>query len=96
MNNHKQYWYRRDNRLCVICGKTLLSTEKTRCEECAAFLRAKQNEYYKNLPIEEKVRKIRKHKEYLENHPEKVALYKSRQSEYNRRYREKEKTRYEW
>lgn len=96
MNKHEQYWYRRDNRLCVICGKALLSTKKTRCEECAAFLRAKQNEYYKNLPVEEKARRVQKHREYLEQNPEKVALYKSRQPIYGKRYREKEKTRYEW
>ena len=93
MNKH--YWYRKAHGLCVDCGKKN-DNGKTRCNECGTFLRLKQNERYKNMSAEEKARKVQKHREYLEQNPEKAALYKSRQPEYNKRYLEREKTRYEW
>ena len=95
MNKHEQYWYRKAHGLCVNCGKPN-DNGKTRCEECSVFLRFKQNERYKNMSAEEKALKVQKHREYLEQNPEKAALYKSRQPIYGKRYREKEKTRYEW
>ena len=95
MNKHDQYWYRKEHHLCVNCGRPN-DNGKTRCEECNEFIKLKQNERYKNLPAEEKARRVQKHREYLEQNPEKVALYKSRQPIYGKRYREKEKTRYEW
>ncbi len=89
------YQYRKDNHLCVDCGDRA-QMGKTRCLGCSQIMNVKQRIRYAEWSDEQKETKQAYRKGYLESHPEKVALYKSRKSEYNQRYKEREKTRYEW
>ncbi len=85
--HHKRYYERKERGLCVICGTTNAIPGKTRCEFCA-----KRNNYMcKGYRAKQTPQQIEARKEYMKewrkNNPEKMAVYKSRTSEYNRRYR---------
>ena len=95
MTKKEKYLYCKEHHLCVDCGQPTDGIT-TRCEACKEFIRKKENVRYHKLSAEEKKKRAQYHREWLEKHPEKVALYKSRIPEYGKRYREKEKTRYEW
>ena len=83
------YIYRINNHLCVNCGEKT-DTGKTRCLRCAQIACAKER-----LRREEKIAMYgddyrRAKNEYMkrwrEENPDKVAVYKSRKQEYNKRY----------
>lgn len=89
MTNKERYHYRRANNLCVNCGDK--SDGHAYCEDCRQIIRIKYKDRWDKRSEEEKQAKREYHreyrKEYLRRKPEKAALYKSRRSEYNRRYR---------
>lgn len=96
MNNNelrkKKYEKMKSQGLCVICGYTPAVPGKTRCEFCA-----KRNNYmckiYRTKWTQQQIEKRKEYmKEWRKNNPEKIKIYESRKSEYNRRYREG----YEW
>lgn len=90
MYKKELYQYRLKKHLCVNCGEKT-DTGKTRCLRCAQIACAKER-----LRREEKIAKYgddyrRAKNEYnrkwREENPDKVAVYKSRRSEYNRNYK---------
>lgn len=92
MTNKKLYNYRKENGLCVNCGERRDGGTATRCLRCAQIERVKAHDRYERLTPEEKKHNYFVKKKWLQEHPEKVAEYAKRKSEYNRRYKEK----YEW
>lgn len=72
--------------LCVVCGDPAV-TGKTRCEFCAGKDRYKSKIRRDQMTPQEKERKKEYLKKWIERNPEKMAVYESRKSEYNRRYR---------
>jgi hypothetical protein len=91
MTRKEKYQYRKQNGLCVICESPAVSG-KTRCAMCAKIYNTKARMRYEKLTPEEKEKISEYWKKWWNAHPEKVAVYNSRKSEYNRRYREG----YEW
>ena len=87
MSSNSLYYVRKAQGLCVTCGDPA-QAGKTQCETCAKFQRIKQKMYRDALPYEEKQRQYMRVREWLAAHPERVAEYKRRKSEYNRKYRE--------
>lgn len=88
MTNKKLYNYRKENGLCVNCGEILDGGTATRCLRCAQIERVKAHERYERLSPEEKAKKRQRECEWRKRNPEKVAIYKSRQVQYNKKYRE--------
>ena len=86
MTRKEKYQYRKQNGLCVICESPAVSG-KTRCAMCARICNAKTRMRYEKLTPEQKTKKSEYWKKWCYAHPEKVAVYNSRKSEYNRRYR---------
>lgn len=91
MTRKEKYQYRKQNGLCVRCGSTAVDG-KIRCDVCAKMESIKQRIKYAERTPEQKAKKREYLKKWLADHPERVAVYNSRKSEYNRRYREG----YEW
>ena len=84
------YKYRKDNGLCWTCGEKA-EPGKTRCLRCAQIATAKEK-----MRREEKIRmygddyrraKREYQRKWQEKNPDKVAVYKSRKPEYNKRYK---------
>lgn len=82
------YDYRRKNGLCVNCGE-IANGSQTRCLLCRQIERVKARSRYATLSPEEKHQRYLKEQAWRDAHPEKVAAYKSRKPEYDRRYRTK-------
>lgn len=89
MTKEELYKYRRKNNLCVLCGERA-EQGKSRCLGCAQVEAAKER-----IRREERIKMYgddyrRAKNEYLkkwkEKNPEKVAVYKTRKHEYNKRY----------
>ena len=87
MSANSLYYVRKEQGLCVTCGDPA-QEGKTQCEMCAKLQRIKQKMYRDALPDEAKQRQYMRVREWLAAHPERVAEYKRRKTEYNRRYRE--------
>lgn len=83
-----RYKYCRENGLCVSCMD--VSTDgKVFCSRCREIYNAKSRGKYKDMSPEQKAKKIAYAKAYQKAHPDK-------KKEYEKRFREKEKTRYEY
>ena len=82
---NKYYQYRKENGLCVSCGDRAVPG-KTRCVGCLQIAAVKQKQRYRDGGDAYREAKYRYVKKWQEEHPEKVAVYKSRRTEYNRRY----------
>lgn len=93
MNKRELYHYRRENGLCVNCGEPAVEG-KTRCVSCAQFECAKAKSRYASLTPQEKHMRYLREMRWRKRNPEKVAIYKSRQTQYNKRYKESLKN--EW
>ena len=87
MNKYQQY--RKDNGLCLDCGE-MAAKGKTRCIRCLQIIAAKQKmrEHQKREADPEGYReaKNRYRRNWEEKNPDKVAVYRQRKSEYNKRY----------
>lgn len=81
------YEYRKKQGLCVNCGEVAASG-KTRCIRCAQIEAVKALDRYHHKVHTDAYRDARSQyeKKWRESNPEKMAMYKSRKSEYNRRY----------
>lgn len=89
------YDYRRKNGLCVNCGERAVQG-KSRCIGCAQIECAKAKIRYAALSPKEKHMRYLRESEWRDRNPERVATYKSRQTQYNKKYREACKNGYEW
>ena len=81
------YEYRKANNLCVECGDTA-KPGKTRCIGCLQYQAVMSRMRWENYTPAEKKRLRQMQKKWREDHPERMEVYKSRKSEYNRRYRD--------
>ena len=75
----------RSRNACVKCGMPV-QKGRVHCAMCLKMLRVKQRQRYSELTYEDKQKKIEKHRQWLEENPDKKALYLERQRERNRRY----------
>lgn len=91
MTKKERYQYKKQNGICVNCDNPAVAG-KTRCAVCAKIDSIKNKMRYAELTQEEKAKKSEYLKKWWNEHPDKVTVYRSRKSEYNRRYREG----YEW
>lgn len=86
---NKYQLYRKANGLCISCGEIAVPG-KTRCIGCLQVAAAKQRIKYQERIAADPESFRRERREYVkkwqERNPEKVALYKSRKSQYNRKY----------
>ena len=82
------YYERKAHGLCVQCGAEAVQG-KTKCETCADFDKMYMKEKYHRMTPEQKAHKLARDKAWLMAHPDRVAEYKRRKPEYNRRYTEK-------
>ena len=89
MNNRELYLYRKANGLCWGCGE-IAEPGKTRCLRCAQIATAKEKmrreENIKLYGDDYRQAKREYQKSWAMKNPEKVAVYKDRKSEYNRKY----------
>lgn len=83
MNNW--YKYRKENGLCVSCGDRAVPG-KTRCLGCLQIAAAKQRMRYQDGGDAYRKAKYQYVKKWQKENPEKMEVYKSRRSEYNKRY----------
>lgn len=81
------YYNRKAKGLCVKCGDPAIPG-KTICEACRAIYRVKSKEYRDSWSAEKKEKIYAKVVAWQESHPERMAEYKKRKPEYNRRQRE--------
>jgi len=82
----KDYAWYKAHGICWTCREREAMQGKTRCAECAELIRAKKNYLYsENAEYREYQKKYLK--EWKSRNPEKLKIYESRKSEYNRRYR---------
>lgn len=84
----KRYYERKKQGLCVRCGEQAIGG-KTRCKLCSMIDAMRMRSAYHNWPMEKRIAKQEYIKRWSADHPERVAVYKARKSEYNRRYEEK-------
>lgn len=83
----ERYKYCREFGLCVNCMSPN-GNGKVYCEDCRKINNIKSRERYHNLSDEERTIRVQRSLDYAQKHPDRVA-------EYNRKYRKKEKERYE-
>ena len=81
------YYERKGKGLCVVCGNTPAVSGRTRCEFCAKRNNYMCRQYNKNKTPQQIEARKEYMKKWIEQNPEKMEVYKSRRSEYNRRYR---------
>lgn len=86
--------YRLENGLCVNCGEPA-DANKTRCWRCLQIECVKAKARYENLTPEEKQIRYAREQAWRKMHPKNVAVYKNKQTEYNKRYNERRKKAYE-
>jgi len=79
---------KREKGLCLTCDDPAVPG-KSRCKKCLELAKVKQRMYYQNK-VENDPEFLKKRNEYFKQwckkNPDKVAVYKERKSEYNRRY----------
>ena len=80
-----KYQYRKENGLCVSCGDRAVPG-RTRCIGCLQVAAAKQKIRYQERGEEYRKAKYEYVKKWQKNNPERMEVYKSRKSEYNKRY----------
>lgn len=85
MADMKLYEYRRHNGLCVRCGEKA-ENGKSRCLYCLQIEAVKQKMRSEKWSDEKRKEKAEYLKQWQKRNPEKMKTYKSRKSEYNRRY----------
>lgn len=95
MTQRPLYQYRRENGLCVNCGERAVPG-KSRCTSCAQVECIKARIRYAALSPREKHMRYLRESEWRDRNPERVAAYKLRQPQYNKKYREAYKNGYEW
>ena len=88
LRRREKYKYCHDYGLCANCGDPN-GNGKVFCDRCAEITNAKARERYKNMSPEQKAKKIAYAKAYQKAHPDK-------KKEAEKRFREREKTRYEY
>ena len=84
-NRRKMLDYRRANHLCIECGERA-KDGSTRCIGCLQYQAAMAKLRRERYTDEDKKAVYEYHKKWLADHPDRVEVYKSRKSEYNRRY----------
>lgn len=84
----KIYHDRREKGLCVRCGLPA-ADGRTRCGACAEAENRRMRRHYHSMSAEKRQERNAYIKAWLADHPENVAVYKSRKREYNRRYEDK-------
>lgn len=82
----KRYERLKSQGLCVVCGDPAVN-EKTRCDFCAKKDRYKNKIRRDQMTPQEKEKRKEYMKQWCKNNPDKLKIYYSRKSEYNRRYR---------
>lgn len=79
---------KREKGICLTCDEPAVPG-KTRCKRCLEITAVKQKMYYQNK-IKNDPLYLKKRREYIKQwekkNPDKVAVYKERRTEYNRRY----------
>lgn len=86
MTRQETYQKLKDLGLCVDC-KERAEPGKTRCLRCLHIIAAKERFRREDETPEHRKKRMEYHKNWQETHPENMKKYKSRKSEYNRRYR---------
>ena len=79
---------KKEKGICLTCDDPAVPG-KTRCKRCLEVIAAKQRIYYQRKCSSDPdyAKKQREYyKKWMERNPDKVAVYKSRRAEYNRRY----------
>lgn len=86
MNKYQKYRF--ENGLCLDCSERAVPG-KTRCYRCLQIIAVKAKMRYQERMNDPEYRNKQREyqKKWKEDHPENMAVYKSRRSEYNRRYR---------
>lgn len=81
--------YRKEHGLCYECGEKA-ETGKTRCLWCLQRIAGRQRMYEERKRSENPESYYRKKREYQkkwqEKNPEKMAVYRARKRDYNRKY----------
>ena len=76
--------------LCRDCGIEKAAVGSVRCEKCLKYHREKGRMWREGLTDDQKRERYKRNREWLAEHPEKVAMYRERYRErrsmYNHRY----------
>ena len=86
MTAKELYHQRKALGLCIVCSSPAVDG-KTRCALCAKMDRYKEKIRRDKMTQQQKEKRKEYLKNWQKNNPEKMAIYESRKSEYNRRYR---------
>lgn len=81
-----KYQYCRENGLCYTCGERA-EPGKSRCLRCLQIEAAKEKIRRDEKGDDYRRARAEYIKNWQENNPDKMEVYKGRKSEYNRRYR---------
>ena len=78
---------KKEKGICINCDSPAVP-RRSRCQQCLDFVAAKQRIKYQTQKNDPEY--VKRRREYMriwrEKNPEKVAVYKTRQTEYNKRY----------
>lgn len=72
--------------LCIDCGDRA-KPGCTRCVGCLQVIAVKQKMRRKEMSDEKKAARREYERKWMAENPDRIEVYKSRKSEYNRRYR---------